>query len=261
MIQLSIITINYNNAKGLQKTIESVVSQNYKNIEYIIIDGGSKDNSVDVIKEHEDIISYWVSERDSGIYNAMNKGIQKATGEYLLFLNSGDSLVCETVLEQLIKGEKGDTDLVYGDLIRTFSDGTQDFVEMPDFITVDRMMTQTLCHPVTLIHSRLFQEFGLYDERLKIVADWAFFFKVIVHGNATQKHKKVTVANFMMDGLSSLPESRSKINEEKDWVKMNYSSPAFIKLYQEYSIYKSLYHNKWMQRLRRVKRAVNKIKG
>ena len=91
-MKLSIITINYNHKEGLLKTIKSVVNQTYHDIEYIVIDGGSTDGSVDVVKQYEDSISYWVSEPDCGIYNAMNKGVAKATGEYCLFLNSGDSL-------------------------------------------------------------------------------------------------------------------------------------------------------------------------
>ena len=86
-MKLSIITINYNNAIGLKKTIESIVEQTYHEFEYIVIDGGSNDDSKKVILENQNNISDWCSEKDAGIYNAMNKGILKATGEYLLFLN------------------------------------------------------------------------------------------------------------------------------------------------------------------------------
>ena len=89
-MKLSVITINFNNRDGLRKTIESVVNQTYNDFEYIIIDGGSTDGSVDVIKEYADRIDYWVSEPDKGIYNAMNKGIDVAKGEYCIFMNSGD---------------------------------------------------------------------------------------------------------------------------------------------------------------------------
>ena len=91
-MKFSIITINYNNCEGLRRTIESVVNQTCHDFEYIIIDGGSTDGSVDVIKQYADQIDYWVSEPDKGIYNAMNKGVAVAKGEYCLFLNSGDSL-------------------------------------------------------------------------------------------------------------------------------------------------------------------------
>ena len=102
MPKLSIITINLNNAQGLEKTIKSVVSQTYSDYEYIIIDGASTDGSVDVIQEYRNKITYWVSEPDTGIYNAMNKGILKATGEYCQFLNSGDILVDNNVTERML---------------------------------------------------------------------------------------------------------------------------------------------------------------
>lgn len=255
-MKVSIITINLNNKLGLHRTLESVKVQTNVDYEHIVVDGGSSDGSVDTLSAFRNDRLKWISERDSGLYHAMNKGIAKATGDYLLFLNSGDYLVAPSVLENLLNGEKGDIDLLYGDLERSFPDGTEDIVTMPDFITVETMMTWTLCHPVTLIHRRLFEDYGLYDERIKIVADWAFFLKVIVLGDASQKHKNVTVAKFMMDGMSSLPENQEKIFNEREWVKANYLSPAFIRFYQDYCAYKNFFNLKWVQRLRRIKNAV-----
>lgn len=115
MKQISIITINYNNASGLRKTIKSVIEQTHNDYEYIIIDGASNDSSKDIIQEHQQYIHYWCSEKDTGIYNAMNKGIQKASGEYLLFLNSGDALNDSMVLSDIQKLLSGE-DIIYGDL-------------------------------------------------------------------------------------------------------------------------------------------------
>ena len=112
-MKLSVITINYNNRDGLRKTIESVVNQTCKDFEYVIIDGGSTDGSVDVIKEYADRINYWVSEPDKGIYNAMNKGIDVAQGEYCLFLNSGDYLFDNYVLSEVALHLDG-TDVITG---------------------------------------------------------------------------------------------------------------------------------------------------
>ena len=102
-MKLSVITINYNNRDGLRKTIESVVNQTCRDFEYIIIDGGSTDGSVDVIKQYADRIDYWVSEPDKGIYHAMNKGIAVAHGEYLNFMNSGDCFYESTVVENVLQ--------------------------------------------------------------------------------------------------------------------------------------------------------------
>ena len=116
MKKLSIITINYNNKSGLEQTIKSVVNQNAeKHTEHIIIDGGSNDGSLDVIDENKEHFSYWCSEKDNGIYHAMNKGIAHATGEYLLFLNSGDFLEPEVIATVL--NELTGTDIIYGDII------------------------------------------------------------------------------------------------------------------------------------------------
>src|SRR5476651_1326552 len=115
-MKLSIITINFNNAVGLKKTIESLIKQQYREFQFIIIDGGSVDSSVDIIKEYADVIDYWVSEPDTGIYQAMNKGIREANGKYLMFLNSGDYLFENTTLQKMAPILCGE-DIVYGNLM------------------------------------------------------------------------------------------------------------------------------------------------
>jgi glycosyltransferase involved in cell wall biosynthesis len=115
MPKLSIITINYNNVKGLEKTINSVVNQSYNDFEYIIIDGGSTDGSVDIIKKHENKIVFWVSEPDNGIYDALNKGVKHSNGEYLLFLNGDDCLIDDAILQK-ISYHLEFKDLIYFDI-------------------------------------------------------------------------------------------------------------------------------------------------
>ena len=112
-MKYSIITINYNNKEGLERTIQSVLGQISKDYEYIIIDGGSTDGSVDVIRQYADHISYWISEPDKGRYNAMNKGIRQATGDYLNFMNSGDTFHSSSVLEDIAK-MNFDEDIITG---------------------------------------------------------------------------------------------------------------------------------------------------
>ena len=112
-MKYSIITVNYNNKNGLEMTIKSVLGQTCKDFEYIIIDGGSTDGSVEVIKKYASRIDYWVSEPDKGVYNAMNKGIRKATGDYLNFMNSGDAYHSTSALE-IIAGLHSDDDIIIG---------------------------------------------------------------------------------------------------------------------------------------------------
>jgi len=221
-IPLSVITINYNNGEGLKRTMPSVFAQTLPGIEYIVIDGGSDDDSRSYISEHTDRLAHWVSEKDNGIYHAMNKGIARARGHYLLFLNSGDHFAGDRVCENMLWGEDGSIDLIYGNLERTYPNGYTDTVKMPEQLTPEFMIGQVLCHPVTFIRKGLFDEHGGYDESLRIISDWAFFLKAVVIGKASSKYKDVSVAMFYMDGLSSAPESQPVIAGEKKLVMSRY---------------------------------------
>ncbi|WP_083993885.1 glycosyltransferase [Gelidibacter algens] len=130
-MKISIITINYNNLDGLKKTMTSVLEQTYANVEYIIIDGGSTDGSKRYIESCQQDLAYWVSESDRGIYNAMNKGIAQATGEYLLFLNSGDWLAGVKVLD-LISKNLGNCGILYGNLIKVYANGSEKVDKGPE---------------------------------------------------------------------------------------------------------------------------------
>lgn len=260
-MKLSIITINYNNADGLKETIESIINQSYKDFEYIVIDGGSKDDSKKIIESYTEKITYWISEPDKGIYNAMNKGILKSNGDYLLFINSGDTLFNSTVLE-VVFAHNPDKDLVYGDLHRIFPDGTTDIAAMPDHVDINQMFTSTLCHPVTFIRRELFQKYGLYREDLKIVSDWAFFFKLIVFGRVSQVHLPITITSFKMDGMSSNPENQDIITSETQRVIREGFSYELLHIYETHAKY-SAFYNKQIFRLGRkirniVKCIVNK---
>ena len=112
-MKYSIITVNYNNREGLKRTIESVIHQTFRDFEFIVIDGGSTDSSAEVLKAYDEHISYWVSEKDNGIYDAMNKGIRKATGDYLNFMNSGDCFYDDDVLRN-VTAYASDADIITG---------------------------------------------------------------------------------------------------------------------------------------------------
>ena len=115
--KITVVTVTYNAEKCLEETILSVINQTYPNIEYIVIDGGSKDGTVDIIKKYAEHIDYWVSEPDKGIYDAMNKGIDKATGEWINFMNAGDSFVSEKALEKVFNQDYSEYDFIYGDRV------------------------------------------------------------------------------------------------------------------------------------------------
>ncbi|MEN8226432.1 MAG: glycosyltransferase family 2 protein, partial [Bacteroidota bacterium] len=189
MLKLSIISVCLNNREGLQKTIESVIGQSYNDFEFIIIDGDSDDGSVELIKEHENKISKWISEKDTGIYNAMNKGIGLANGEYCLFLNSGDVLSSKEILKEVFT-EKHDADIIYGDLIRKKGNKNYRITRYPDKLTLYHFYVPvpSLHHQASFIKRALFEKFGLYREDFKVIADWEFFFRTIILNNCSIKH-------------------------------------------------------------------------
>ena len=201
-MKLSIITINYNDAAGLERTIKSVLEQKTGDFEHVIIDGNSTDGSKEIIAKYAHHFSYFISEADHGVYDAMNKGIKNATGDYLLFLNSGDALfnpdVIEKVLPHLIMH-----DLVYGDLYIVPTNQPSFKHTYPKSLDLTFFKQTSLGHPSTFIKKELFEKHGNYRTDLHIVSDWAFFLKVICVGQATYKKIDMTISRFYEGGIST----------------------------------------------------------
>lgn len=213
-MKISIITINYNNAVGLQKTIKSVVAQTSSDIEYIVIDGGSTDGSVGVIEEYKSHIAYWVSEVDRGIYHAMNKGIERATGTYCQFLNSGDWLVAPETTCQMLSAVDG-SPIAYGNLLKRWTNGKIYRNKYTDANSLFNYYSGTLNHASAYIRRDLFTKYGLYDESLKIVADWKFYLLTIgMHGEPVQ-YINIDVANFDMGGISNQQSALEKAERHR----------------------------------------------
>lgn len=227
MINLSIITINYNNASGLKKTVDSVINQKYKDFEYIIIDGKSTDNSVDVIKSINLPNFNWISEEDSGIYNAMNKGIKMAEGDYLLFLNSGDFLKNNKVLDEVLFNIKKSVSFIGCNLILNYKNEKK-IKKHPEKISFSYLLTSTILHPSTFIKKEMFDKYGFYNEENKIVSDWEFFFKAIaLNGESFQKiDKELTI--FDMYGISSNSENSDIVKYEKEQVFNKYLKSIYV---------------------------------
>lgn len=229
-MKLSIITINRNNAFGLRKTIESVVVQTYKDFEYIIIDGASTDNSVDVIKMYADNISYWVSEPDNGIFDAMNKGIMRAKGNYLLFLNSGDFLVDIHVLEQVIACSNNN-DILCGQCL--VSDGDKIIWRtIPEIqYTLDYFLKGSIPHQATFIKRNLFDKYGLYRTDLQFMSDWEFFVRTIILYNVKVTPLFFDISNYNTNGISSNSNNFEKMNLERSIVYSDLNLQNIIKDY------------------------------
>lgn len=207
-MKLSIITVNLNNREGLQKTIDSVVAQTFKDFEWIVIDGGSTDGSKELIEQYADHFAYWVSEPDKGIYNAMNKGIKVAKGEYLQFLNSGDYLFAKEVLENVFS-ENPTEDFVYCD-----DGGSTGVVEnggSPSFIDFRFLYTYTICHQ-TIFHRRELFDHSLYDEKYAIVADWKFLYQKIIKENCS--YRKFPILLCVLQPGASYDTSRTELERQ-----------------------------------------------
>ncbi|MEC4005362.1 glycosyltransferase family 2 protein [Flavobacterium sp. SUN052] len=222
-MKISIITVNYNDKIGLEKTIQSVLNQENVQFEYLVIDGNSSDGSKDVIEKYKDKINYWVSEPDSGIYNAMNKGIRAATGDYLLFLNSGDWLFENTAIATVDKLINGTKDIYYGNAIFKF-DKKDKIVKYDERISFQFFTHNSFCHQATFIKKQLFHDIFMYNENLKIVSDWEFFIYAICIKNVSHQHINVIVANYDLQGISSRPEFEELKLKERAFVFNKYFS-------------------------------------
>ena len=217
-MKLSIITINRNNAEGLEKTLRSVAAQSFREFEYIVIDGASTDGSVEVIKKYEAQFAHlkWVSESDRGIYNAMNKGLRMATGDYIQILNSGDCLASNDIIERMLAAleEAGNPSIFYGNMVKCFPDGRKmvDKCFAGQEITMLGMYTGTLNHDPAYIRRDLFEKYGYYDENLKIVSDWKWYLQAIVLGDEKPQYVDLDVTLFDMTGIS---ETNKKLDKEE----------------------------------------------
>ena len=209
---LTIITINLNNAAGLKKTLKSVSIQTSKDFEYIVIDGGSTDGSVEIIKQYQNCLTYWVTEPDTGIYQAMNKGILQAKGNYCQFLNSGDYLLTPYVTEHMLTNIPLNCSILYGNQIRTKNG--KHHVERSykgRQITLLDLYHSTIFHSCAYIKRSLFNTYGLYDESLKIVSDWKFYLIVVGLYNEPVCYKNINVVWFDITGISSTNKALNKI--------------------------------------------------
>lgn len=235
--KLSIITVSYNNLAGLQKTVESVASQTWQDFEHIIIDGGSKDGSVAFLESKSQQFSYWISEPDNGVYQAMNKGIAQAKGKYLLFLNSGDHFFSNTVLAQyhhhLVAQQ-----IIYFNL-QVVEGATRFIKEYPEVLSFSYFVQDTLPHPATFIAKSALEQTKGYKEDFKILSDWKFFIDSICKNQVSYKKVNSTLATFYIGGMSSNPANWSLKEAERQQV-LNNEYALFVQDSAEAVHYKNI---------------------
>ncbi|MDX2426194.1 MAG: glycosyltransferase family 2 protein [Cycloclasticus sp.] len=194
---ISVVTVVFNGEKYLEQTINSVVNQSYNNIEYIVIDGGSTDGTVDIIKRHEHAIDYWLSEPDEGIYNAMNKGANLCTGEYIAFLNADDWYNLDTVESVVQRITKG-TDFLFGNILMYRS--STDYIEFKSNLA-NYKKYMPFGHPSLFLKRDLALELG-FDEQYRTIADYDLVLRLI-EGEYQYTYIDEPLANYRVGGASS----------------------------------------------------------
>ena len=231
MMKLTIITINLNNAQGLCKTVESVLKQTSNEFEYIIIDGGSTDNSLRVISDvclankdslesngsayNNGIQIKWISEPDTGIYNAMNKGIRMAKGEYVQFLNSGDFLYSKDVIKNVLISLQNQCDIYVGTVASVTLKGKLRYTKNLKSCSLVTFYGGTLPHTSSFIRRSLFDKYGYYDESLRIVSDWKWYLIVAGLNKSNILFSDIIVSCFDTTGISNTNKALDKLERRR----------------------------------------------
>ena len=235
---ISIITITYNSEKHLEQTIQSIINQTYKIIQYIIIDGGSTDSTLDIIKKYADNISYWISEPDKGIADAMNKGLKIAQGDYVLFLHSDDYLENENAIENASQFLDRDHEIFLFNLY--YSDNSHKSLVKPRGLGWWTNIKTGVLHQSVLCSKTLFEKIGDFDTNFKIAMDYDFFLRAYRAG-VKAKHINFTLSVMRKTGVSSRldwPSLKERFAEERQIHKKNCHNILMRFLYQVYwSIY------------------------
>lgn len=253
-MKLSIITINRNNLSGLEKTMQSVLAQTYTDFEYIVVDGASTDGSKELIERlaiSEKRLTKWISEKDTGIFHAMNKGIKLASGEYLLFLNSGDFLYAADVLSDVFSTNTYSEDFICARCAISNLGNVEFITSPPKVFTFQHFFETTLAHQSTFIKRSLFDTYGLYREDLKLKGDWEFFVRTIILNACSTTNVDVILTDFNKEGVSSSKENRALQKKEMELI---YNETVLHKFVPDYVARKEKIHDLkpyiWLQNKR-----------
>ena len=235
--KISIITVAFNSAKTIKGTIESIISQDYNNIEYLIIDGGSKDGTMEIVKSYAEHVKYVVSEPDNGIYDAMNKGIRAATGDVIGILNSDDFYPNSFVLSNVTKlFQKYSCDAVYGDLVYVKANDINKikrYWQAGEYSTSKIKNGWMLPHPTFFVKKKIYIRYGLYDTDLKSAADYEMILKLLYKHNISVHYLPMILVNMRMGGESNKSFwNRLKANKQDSlaWTKNQLNKPMFVRL-------------------------------
>lgn len=232
---LSIITINRNNAAGLEKTVDSVLSQTNDLCEYIVVDGDSDDESKEIIGLNKDHITKIIIEPNAGIYGSMNIGIRIAKGTYCLFLNSGDWL-CENIIKRALNECTGE-DIIYFKTILSYPGTIYEEIGYDRQLTLKSFYNSTIGHQTTFIKKSLFERYGFYNEANKLHSDYEFWLKALIQHNCNSRYVDFPLAYYDMTGRTSAPSIASTMEIEK--IKKIYIPMRILEDYDYWQTYKA----------------------
>lgn len=244
-IKVSVITICYNNEADIEDTIKSVINQAYPNVEYIIIDGASCDDTLNIIKKYSDKVNKLISEPDSGIYNAMNKGIKSATGDFIIFMNAGDAFYSDDVLEKAsVYLEKHHNCVFFGD--PEFVDQrSKEWLYSHRDIDQPTLYNSLICHQCIFYKKTVFDEYGLYDEKYPIYADHDLNLKLLIKNKCRPRYLPFPVAKFKLGGVSTSKEYLAIRSEEKKSVLDKYFTSHDLNMFKIlFAIEKTIFNYK-----------------
>ena len=243
----SIITVTYNAEQWLERTILSVLSQSYSNIEYIIIDGGSKDKTVDIIKQYEAGISSWISEPDKGLYDAMNKGLQRATGDYVWFLNAGDTFYTADILQRIVTSIRKKVslpDIIYGETCIVDAAGKSlglRRLKAPKKLTWKSFrMGMLVCHQSFIAKRAIAPK---YDTQYRLTADYDWCIRCLKQAKRI-KNTHLVLTNFLEAGVSS-QQRKAALEERYQIMCAYYGKVSTIILHGWFAI--RFYFAKWFK--------------
>ena len=211
-MKVSIITISFNNLKGLMKTYQSIMRQTFRDYEWIVIDGDSSDGTKEFLQEHNAEIAYWCCEPDKGVYNAQNKGTEHAKGEYCIYMNSGDSFYDDDVLKKVFD-KNIDADVIYGNWMLIFEDGKTRLGCAPEVADLAYFFDDNMCHQSMLIKTDAVLN-RPYDESFRIYADWDEWLALYMQGKKFER-VNLTICNFMVGGISTGDNASEELKQER----------------------------------------------
>lgn len=221
-MKISVITVCLNAKDTIEQTFISLGNQTYKNIEHIVIDGVSTDGTLDIIAKYKDRIAYFISEKDTGIYNAMNKGLKYVTGDIVYFLNATDSLYDESVFEKVVNEFKKhpDLEMLWGDIEFTENGKEPRIHKNNDIKMKNDFLYNNPCHQAIFYKSELFKKYGDYDEDIKIFGDCDFNVRILVTNNVRCKYIPEVIASFEIGGISTSSEKEDRLLHNADRLKV-----------------------------------------